>query len=65
MLIKDVLTSHDGAPSVFERHDLGCPMCLAAELETLSSVATMHDISVDALIDDLNALPARDGEEDA
>lgn len=33
--------------------------------QTLASVATMHDISVDALIDDLNALPVRDGEEDA
>ncbi len=56
MLIKDVLTSHEGAAAVFERHSLGCPSCLAAEMETLASVATMHDMSVDVLIDDLNAL---------
>jgi hybrid cluster-associated redox disulfide protein len=62
MLIRDVLTSHQGAAAVFERHNLGCPSCLAAEMETLSSVATMHDISVDVLIDDLNAM-ARQTEE--
>jgi hybrid cluster-associated redox disulfide protein len=56
MLIRDVLTSHEGAAAVFERHSLGCPTCLAAEMETLSSVATMHDIQVDVLLDDLNAL---------
>jgi hybrid cluster-associated redox disulfide protein len=62
MLIKDVLTSHEGAAAVFERHSLGCPTCLAAEMETLSSVASMHDIPVDVLLHDLNAL-IRDTEE--
>jgi hybrid cluster-associated redox disulfide protein len=56
MVISDVLTSHEGAAAVFERHSLGCTACLAAEMETLSSVATMHDIPVDVLLDDLNAL---------
>ena len=37
---------------------------MGAEMETLASVATMHDISVDVLIDDLNALPARELEGD-
>lgn len=54
--IRDVLTMHSGATEVFERHGLGCAACLAAEFETLASVATMHDISVDALIDDLERL---------
>lgn len=62
MLIRDVLTSHEGAAAVFERHSLGCATCLAAEMETLSSVATMHDIPVDALLDDLNALVRDTGE---
>jgi hybrid cluster-associated redox disulfide protein len=62
MLIRDVLTSNRGAAAVFERHGLGCASCLAAEMETLSSVATMHDISEDVLIDDLNAL-LTEGEE--
>jgi hybrid cluster-associated redox disulfide protein len=65
MLIRDVLTSHEGAAKVFDRHGLACAMCMGAEMETLASVATMHEISVDVLLDDLNALPAREleGEE--
>lgn len=65
MLIRDVLTSHEGAAEVFHRHGLGCAACVAAELETLDSVATMHDISVDTLIGDLDALRAGEQEEDA
>jgi len=65
MLIRDVLTSHEGAAEVFERHGLACAMCMGAEMETLASVATMHDISVDVLIDDLNALSARELKGDA
>ena len=37
-------------------------MCLAADMETLASVATMHDIPVDGLIADLNALDVDDSE---
>ena len=65
MLIRDVLTSHEGAAKVFDRHGLACAMCMGAEMETLASVATMHDISVDVLIADLNALPARELEGEA
>jgi hybrid cluster-associated redox disulfide protein len=61
MLIRDVLTSQDGAAAVFERHGLACGQCLGAEMETLASVATMHDISVDVLLDDLNRLDAAQG----
>jgi len=56
MLIRDVLTSDPGATAVFERHGLGCAMCMAAEMDTLASVASMHDMSVDVLIADLDAL---------
>ena len=62
MLIRDVLTSDPRAASVFEQHGLGCPMCMAAEMDTLASVATMHDIAVDVLLDDLNSLPVHDCE---
>jgi len=61
-LIRDVLTSHDGTVAVFERYGLGCAVCLGADMETLASVATMHDIIVDELIRDLNALHANDSE---
>jgi hybrid cluster-associated redox disulfide protein len=60
-LIRDVLTAHPEAASVFTKHDLGCPSCLAADMETLSAVASMHDITVDVLLRDLNALVGEEG----
>ncbi len=63
MLIQDVLTSHPQAASVFARHGLACPSCLAADIETLQAVASMHDVSVDTLIAELDALPALPEEE--
>jgi hybrid cluster-associated redox disulfide protein len=62
MLIRDVLTSHEGVSVVFERHGLGCAQCIGADMETLAAVASMHEISVDVLLDDLNDLVARHGE---
>jgi hybrid cluster-associated redox disulfide protein len=61
-LIRDVLNSAEGSAAVFERYGLACPMCLAADMETLSSVASMHDIPVHGLIADLNALRTDDDE---
>ena len=61
MLIKDVLTSHAGVARVFEERGLGCAACMAAEMETLASVAVMHDICVDVLITDLDALLEEEG----
>ena len=63
-LIRDVLTSHDGAASVFERHGLACAVCLGADMESLSSVATMHEIPLEDLLADLNALNDADNEVD-
>ena len=65
MVIKDVLTSHAGVARVFERHGLGCAACMAAEMETLASVAVMHDISVEVLIADLDALLVDEGGEES
>jgi hybrid cluster-associated redox disulfide protein len=57
MLIQDVLMSHPGVPAIFERYGLACGSCFAADLETLQSVAHMHDVSVQSLIAELDALP--------
>ena len=62
MLIRDVLTSHDGVADVFERHGLACAQCLGAEMETIDAVASMHEISVDTLLSDLNDLVRSDTE---
>jgi hybrid cluster-associated redox disulfide protein len=57
MLIQDVLTSHPHAAAVFERHGLACGSCFAADMETLAAVAHMHDVAVESLIAELDALP--------
>jgi hybrid cluster-associated redox disulfide protein len=63
MLIRDVLLSDEAVPAVFERHGLGCIHCLAAEMETLAAVAAMHEIPVDVLLADLNALERSSGDD--
>ena len=55
-MIRDVLVSHPDAADVFDRHGLACASCLASGMDTVSAVASMHDVSVDALLAELNAL---------
>lgn len=54
MLISHVLSTHPESAAVFARHGLGCPSCLAAGMETVSAVASMHDVDVDALLAEIN-----------
>jgi hybrid cluster-associated redox disulfide protein len=61
-LIREVLTAHAEAVTVFEKHGLACAACLGADMETLSSVATMHEIPLTELLADLNALTDTDSE---
>lgn len=56
-LIRDVLISHRDAADVFERHGLACPSCLAAGMESVAAVASMHEVSAAALLAELNDLP--------
>jgi hybrid cluster-associated redox disulfide protein len=56
MLIQDVLMSHPGVPAIFERYGLACGSCFAADMETLQSVAHMHDVPLDSLVAELDAL---------
>lgn len=65
MLIHDVLTSHPGATAVFERHGLACGGCIGADIETLRAVAQMHDVDVDRLIAELEALEVAGERKDA
>lgn len=64
MLIRDVLVGHPEAADVFERHGLACASCLASGMETVSAVASMHDVSVEALLAEINALPASTAQEE-
>jgi hybrid cluster-associated redox disulfide protein len=56
-LISDVLTSDPRAVGVFNSFGLGCSSCLAAGMETLASVASMHDVPVEQLLAALEAMP--------
>lgn len=59
-LVSDILSRYPQSVTVFETHGLGCPTCLAAGMDTLASVASMHDVSLDALINDLQTLTQMD-----
>lgn len=63
MLISDILKSNRAAAEVFARHGLSCPSCLAADVETLSAVAHMHDVDPRVLIAELEELPDASTEE--
>jgi len=55
-MIREVLVSFPDAADVFDRHGLACASCLASGMETVSAVATMHDVSVEVLLAELNQL---------
>jgi len=55
-MIREVLVSYPAASDVFHRHGLACASCMASGMETVSAVATMHDVSVEALLAELNQL---------
>lgn len=56
MVISDVLANQPGSAEVFGRLGLGCPSCFAASMETLSAVASMHEVPLDLLLAELNAV---------
>lgn len=57
--ILEALQKHPQARQVFERHGMGCIMCMGAAMETIENGARMHGIDVEALVADLNALLQR------
>jgi len=63
-LIREVLLTYAGAADVFERHGLPCAACMAASMDSISAVATMHDVSTATLLADLNALSVLPSEEE-
>ncbi|MBI5232062.1 MAG: DUF1858 domain-containing protein [Coriobacteriales bacterium] len=63
-LIRDVLRSAPESAAIFEKHGLGCASCLAADMETIDAVAHMHDVSVEALLAELNRLPSEPAPEE-
>lgn len=55
MAISEIIRICPGAGEVFHKYKMGCFMCLAASAETIEEGALMHDIDVQAILDELNA----------
>ncbi len=56
MTIQEIVARYPNSIPVFERYGLGCIVCLAAEFENLEAGATVHGVSLDDLLWDLNHL---------
>ncbi len=53
-LIWDVLEKYPEARAVFQKHGMGCHLCIAANAETIAAGAKMHGIDISKLIAELN-----------
>ncbi|MDF2930328.1 MAG: hypothetical protein K0Q75_2566 [Anaerospora sp.] len=54
--IMEILRLTPQAREIFARHGMGCIGCLASTTETLENGAKMHNIDVEALLCELNAV---------
>ncbi len=63
MSIQEALQLHPGAIKVFIEHGLECSTCLAMNIESVEDGAKMHGIDPTNLIEDLNRLIEKNGEE--
>lgn len=61
MLISEILAAHPEAAVVFERHGLPCGACVAARMESLSAVAVVHDVDLECIMSELNAVTRCEG----
>ncbi len=54
--IIEALRSHPEARRIFAKHGMGCIGCMGSLTETIENGAKMHDIDIEALLAELNAL---------
>lgn len=55
MIIGDIIRQHPATVDVFARYGLECFECQIADLETLEHGATFHKLSIEQLLQELNA----------
>ena len=60
--IAEVIRICQGAGEIFDRYNMGCFVCVAVASETIEEGALMHDVDVQAIVDELNAACASDAE---
>lgn len=53
--IADAISICPDAAEVFNKHGMGCFVCMGASSETIEEGALMHGIDVDKILEDLNA----------
>jgi hybrid cluster-associated redox disulfide protein len=59
MTLAQVRASHPRADEVLARHHLGgCAACAVSEVETLAEGAAVHQLDLEAILTDLQALPS-------
>lgn len=54
--IIEVLRTYPEARDIFVKHGMGCIGCMGAVSETIENGAKMHDIDINALLKELQAL---------
>ncbi|MCX9013664.1 MAG: DUF1858 domain-containing protein [Candidatus Methanoperedens sp.] len=54
MKIEEVVTQYPESMMVFMKHGLHCVGCHVSAFESIEEGATVHGISVEALVEDLN-----------
>jgi len=55
MTIAEAMRICPHAPEIFDRHGMGCFVCMAASAETIEEGAEMHEIEAQVIVDELNA----------
>jgi len=54
MNIKEVIEKHPEVVVVFQKYNMGCVGCIAANFEKISDITAVHGVDVDAFLKELN-----------
>ena len=54
MNIQEVLQKHPEVIPVFQKYNMGCVGCIAANFEKISDIAAVHGVDVKKFLEDLN-----------
>ena len=54
MNIREVLEKHPEVVAVFQKYNMGCVGCIAANFEKISDIASVHGADVKEFLKDLN-----------
>ena len=54
MVIKEVIEKHPETISVFQKYQMGCIGCIAANFERLKDIAAVHGVDVKEFVKECN-----------